>query len=604
MIRFSLLRKAILVAACLIYQHSIAQTTAPAEQKTAQIKRTATSQNVLTGTLTKNLFKTETYQAPYTVQVPYQAEETYTVEIPYEDTETYTVEVPYQVDETYTIEVPYQDTETYTENVAYTIEVPYTEWVTEYRQEYKCTDVTRYRQECRNEQKCYLVPGTGGQQCRMVEECGTNVHGQRICKTRQVCTDNPAQQRCDTHQVCSNVPYTDRDCRYENVPYQTQVTKYRSETRYRQETRTRTVTRYRNETRTRTVTKTRTETRTRTVTKYRTETRTRTVTKYRDEQRCCETKTREVFDRQIQFQVEVAIPQDAQLLAGETETLNINLVSADANTAKVDLKVVNSVYGYRIANQSATGAVIRVELALVPKFDLTNAGSDSIESLKIEWSASAQKFQVSFSDKITSAHVKNEYALVISDLASGAELEQLTVSALANGKLGALVTAVADPQAKIKATLAVKRSGIIVAGNEIRFESSATYEKRTAQASDVATISTAKSISTTLSGSGANSAIVIDDAASAFADIKTTYQIYLDLVVGGASKPLNEKTFTSDQVKAMNGAVKMSDIIGASKHLKAGNKISYTMVVKRTSTSNVLAGKTIKFEKEQAFTLQ
>ncbi|MEQ1721714.1 MAG: hypothetical protein ABL930_00970 [Pseudobdellovibrio sp.] len=583
MIRFSSLTKAILLTTCLLTQQSMAQS-APAEQKVAQIKRVATSANLLIGSLSKNLFKTETYQAPYTVQVPY------------ETTETYTVEVPYQVDETYNIEVPYQATETYTENVAYTVEIPYTEYITDYKQEYRCTDVTRYRQECRNEQRCYIVPGSGGQQCRMVEECGTNVHGQRICKTRQVCEDGAPQQRCDTQQVCHNVPYTDRDCRYEQVPYQREVTKYRTETRYRQETRTRTVTRYR------------TETRTRTVTKTRTETRTRTVTKYRDEQRCCETKTREVFDRQLQFQVEVNFPQEAQLLAGESEHLNINLISADATSATVDLSVMNSIYGYRIASQNVSGATIRVELALVPKFDLSNAGVSSIEALKIDWVNSAQAFQVSFTDIVKSAHVTTTYTLVISDLLTGATLEQTNVTALANGKFGALLTSVRDPQAKIKATISVKRAGVIVAGSEISFETSAAFEKRSVQSTDLINLADSKNVVVTLADRGINSALNIEDAANVFADVSTTYQIFLDLKIGGASKPLNEKTFTSEQVKAAGGTIKMADIIGydlvIQNSLKAGNQIAFSVIVRRTSASSVFAGKTVKTQKTGTVILQ
>lgn len=482
------LSRAILMVMCLISTQAFAQT--PAEKTSAQIKRLATSGNSITAGLSKNTFRTEEYQAPYTVQVPYQA------------TEQYTVEVPYQTEETYTVQVPYQETETYTENVPYTVSVPYTDYETDYRDEYQCRNVTRYRnecntvtryrQECHNEQRCYIVPG-GGQQCRDVEECGTNATGQRICKTRRVCDgDSGTSQRCDMQQVCNNVPYTDRECRdvpYNDqecsnvrVPYRREVTRYRDETRYRQETRTRTVTKYRNETRTRTVTKTRTET------------RTREVTKYRDEERCCVTKTRQVFDRQLTFNVEVVFPQEAQLVGNEVETLNVKLVSADANSAQVQVDIVDSIYGYKVASQTANGASIQVVLALAPKYDLTNAGISTIKGLRIDYVASAQKFQVSFVDSITSSRVQSAYALVISDLASGAQIEELAVGSLANGQLGAVVNAALDSNAKIKATLKVKRSGLLIANNEIAFETSVNFEKRSLIKDDVASLSDAKLI--------------------------------------------------------------------------------------------------------------
>lgn len=74
------------------------------------------------------------------------------------------------------------------------------------------------------------------------------------------------------------------------------------------------------------------------MTKTRTETQTRPVTKYRDEEKCCVTKTRKVFDRQLQFNVNVVFPQNAILLGTEIETLNVILVSADASTAQVQVR--------------------------------------------------------------------------------------------------------------------------------------------------------------------------------------------------------------------------------------------------------------------------
>lgn len=180
---------------------------APQEAKSQRLTRSAQSSNLLKATLSENIYRQEAYDAEYTVQVPYQAQETYTVDVPYQET------------------------------------VPYTDYEDYYEQEYSCRNVTRYREQCRNEQLCTPVAG----RCQSVEECGTNALGQRICKVRQVC--EAAGRECRDVRQCQQVPYTDQDCGYQNVRKSRPVTRYRTETRYRQETRTRTVTRYREETR-------------------------------------------------------------------------------------------------------------------------------------------------------------------------------------------------------------------------------------------------------------------------------------------------------------------------------------------------------------------
>jgi hypothetical protein len=442
MIQTNLLAKVLALTACLISVQSFSQSV-PNEKTVAEITRTATSGNFLTESLSKNIFKTETVKVPYTEQVPYTEEETYTVEVPYTDTETYVENIPYQV------------------------EVPYTDYITEYRQEHRCQNVTRYRNECRDEQRCYIVPGEPGQ-CRMVEECGVNVHGERICKTRQVCDGGSGPtQRCDTHQVCRDVPYTEQECRYENVPYQREVTRYRTETQYRQETRTRTVTR------------------------YRTETRTRTVTKYRDEQRCCRTETRQVFDRQLQFQVEVHFPADTDLSDDQVETLKIILTAASANSANIELELLDTQHDYVIARQSVSGATIRVELE--------------------------------------------------------------------------------------------------------------TSEAKFLTEQDLPSLSDSKKIGAALAGAGVQSSLQILDQTTDFVDVQTEYAIFLDLKTANGSKPLNSRTFTRKQVKALGGVIKMADVIqsqNTSKNvLVRGNTIVFSIIAKRTGSSPLLAGKSVKAQK-------
>ncbi len=585
---FSTLIKAIFTLSCVISMQTWAQS-APAEKATAQIKRIVTSANPVTVELSKNLFKTEEYQAPYMVKVPYQA------------TETYTVEVPYQEEETYTVQVPYQDTETYTENIPYEVSVPYTDYETVYRNERQCSNVIRYRQECHSEQKCYLVPGTGGgRQCRQVEECGTNVHGERICKTREVCEgqDSAPQQRCENQNVCQNVPYNDQECRDVSVPYRREVTRYRNETRYRQETRTRSVTRYRN------------ETRSRTVTRSRTETRTREVTKYREEEKCCVTKTRQVFDRQLQYNVNVVFPQDTQLTGNETETLNVKLISADANTAQVQVEVVNSIFGYKVVNQTVSGASIQIELQMIPKYDLTNAGVSTIQNLKIDYLAAAKTFQVSFADTLNSSRVQSNYAIVISDLASGVQIEELAVTTLANGQLGAVVKAALDSQAKIKATLKVTRSGILISGSQINFETSVNFEKRSLMKEDVAALSDAKLVSGVFNGAGVETTFQLIDQTPEFTDVATSYEIFLTLkTTSGGDAPLKTTVISREALKQQGMSFRIADLFKsaseAQKGMQSGRVIKFTIHAKRKGTAgSALGGKTVQASSSARFAIQ
>lgn len=253
-------------------------------------------------------------------------------------------------------------------------------------------------------------------------------------------------------------------------------------------------------------------------------------------------------------------------------------------------------------NQTITGASIQVELAIAPKFDLTNAGPTSIQNLRIDFLSASQKFQISFSDLLNSTRVQSEYSIVLSNLETGNLIEELAVSALANGKLGATTTASLHPESKLNATLKVKRSGLLVTGGALDFQVAVNFEKQSVQSSDLVSLKDSKKISVGLVGSGLNSALVINDATAEFSDVVTTYDIYLDLKTATASKPLNMKTFSREQLKAVNMTAKMSEIIGyaqvSERALKAGQTIEVTIVAKRTgSAASALAGKSVKVEK-------
>lgn len=170
-----------------------AANTAPAEKPAVSLKRTAESGLQLSESLSKNIFRQDSVQVPYTVQEPYSATETYTVTVPYEDTETY-----YE-------DVPYQDQETYTDY------------------EYRCEERIHHERVCRDKYDCHIVPGRG--------------------------PDGGPRRECTSSPECETIPRRTQECG--NVP----VLKTRWVTRYRQELRTRSVTRYREESRTRTVTK-------------------------------------------------------------------------------------------------------------------------------------------------------------------------------------------------------------------------------------------------------------------------------------------------------------------------------------------------------------
>ncbi len=287
------------------------------------------------------------------------------------------------------------------------------------------------------------MPGTPV--CREVTECGTNVHGEPICKTRTVCEDGSSSQRCEDRQVCENVPYTDQQCGYEQVsytdnecgfeqvPYQREVTGYRDETRYRYETRT------------------------------------RTVTRYREETRCCETRTRQVFEKQLQFQVSVHFPQNAVLTAGDVEKLNIVLETATTKTATVSLQSVDTIWLYKIKSQTIVGAGINIELEATAQWDATTAGPASIKNAVLNWAPTVKRFQFSFTDSVKNAKITSTYKVTVLD-DKGKKLEEQTPSADANGLVNFLFAKVKDKKSKIKAVLQVSRTGRPLVGSPLTFQ--------------------------------------------------------------------------------------------------------------------------------------
>jgi hypothetical protein len=570
------IQKAIATAAVISTLTTIAfAQNAPKETLTATLSRTSSSGKTANVRLSKNKFRTETYQANYTVSVPYQ------------DTETYNVAVPYQV------QVPYTDYETdYRQEQQCHDVTKYRnenrcEDVTNYRDEYRCEDRTKYREECHDEQKCYIIPGSGGdgEQCRDVQECGTNAQGQQICKTRKVCETAAAgepQQRCENKRSCENVPYndrqcsnvrvsytdrqcrdisvpySDRQCEIVNVPHQREVTKYRTETR------------------------------------TRTEQRTRTVTKNKTETRCCETKTREVFDQQLQFQVQISFPQNALLSANETESFEITLASFQPGSVAVVLK--NTIYSYEILSQSAAGEIITVNMGLKPKYGLSNAGESSIKSLKISYSAQLQKFVVVVDDSISDAVFANRLqttsSIEIRDLTTDQLIETQPVGILVNGKKGIAVLTNLPMDSKLKAILKVTRSGLLVQNGQIQFSKVITYEKKSVQSENITDLKNEALVKIlSQNTNGTNASVSFVDSSDDFSDVATTYKLTLfEILSNDVKKDVGSATRSKEQIIANGNQLLLADILGskAASILTSGKTFKLYAEINRISTSALL----------------
>lgn len=559
---------------------------APAEQTSAVVTRTADQGSSANVRLSKNLFRTETVQVPYVERVPYQETETYIEEVPY------TVRVPYTDYET-----DYRD-EYKCETVTRYRDEYKCENVTRYRDEYRCENVTRYRQECRNEQRCYLVPGEPGQ-CRDVEECGTNAQGQPICKVRRVCDPGSgSQQRCDNERVCENVPYTDRECRNERVPY------------YEQECRTDRVPYYDQECRTVSVPYRREVTKYRDETRYRKETRTRTVTKYRDEQRCCRPEERQVFDRQLAFQVQLSFPQQAVLVAGEVERIVVSLAGTQPGSVSIDAR--QAIFGYQVLSQSASGEVINVQLGLAPKFDLSNAGESSIQSLRAKFSLDLRKFVVTVQDTIADSSVagrlQSTATIAIQDLATGALIEEQPVAQLANGQKGIVVNAFSDSQSKFQIVLKVQRSGTLVSGGAIRFAKVQNYDRKLVSQEDMSALADAKKVSLAVANAAAAVATMsLVDTTEDFADVQTALSITVYELKGDARTTVVDNfKMSREQLKANNETIDLKQLLGAkaSQLIRAGKQFRFHITLTRTGEAGSVLAKPVQFVLKSNITIK
>lgn len=366
----------------------------PQENISQRLQRTAASEMLLKTQLSKNIYRSEAYDAEYDVQVPYQAEEQY-----YED-------VPYEEDEAYTDYEQYYDTEYRCHN-----ETRYDQVCDNQR---ICKTRTVNEQECHTEQRCENRPlpprctterqcrqVPGHQVCQEVEECGTNSQGQRICKVRKVCQPGPDEERCSdvpkcepggterqcqNENVCRNVPRQVEECGYEQVCRQ--VPRNENVCANEQVLKTRPVTRYRR------------------VTKYRQELRTRTVTRYRTETRCCETRYRDVFDHAESLPVEILFPAGSELFGNESETATVDWVSSE----KAELQIKSDIFKYQVVNEGLRGGIYRFELGLVAQYSQDELGAKSM-SVKTGWEKTQAKLVIK--DKGLRPRVKTTYQFIV-----------------------------------------------------------------------------------------------------------------------------------------------------------------------------------------------
>ncbi|MFV8259276.1 hypothetical protein ACNQKP_15825 [Bdellovibrio bacteriovorus] len=516
---------------------------APTEKTQDLLTRTSDTALTVRGELSKNVYRQEPYQDNYTEKVPYQAEETYYVD------------------------VPYQTTETYYEQVPYTERVSYTDYEEYWDSEYQCRNVTKYRQECSNERLCE----PGGRTCQPITECGTNAHGERICKTRNECTEGP--RVCRDVPSCRQVPYTDRECGYERVRKTRTVTKWRDEVRYRQEQRTRTVT------------------------KYRSEARTRTVTKYRDEVRCCVTRYRDVFDHQYTQPVAVIFPQEAALLAGEKETVQVVLRGTEA-APEVQIKVHSSIFAYEIAEVRQDGREKVFVLKTSPKWNETNAGTKSVVGLKLQFNKG--QGQILFTETVAAPRVTSVYTLEVRDQQSQAVLFEQRLQST-EAKAFAVAAPGLAREGKYTVQLHVERHGANVASGALSFDQTASYEKKELDQDEVQSLKNSAMVQLVrIDGAGAERVVIIRDQTAALEEVQSQYKLVVwKKLSNGKIEWLAEKNFTREAITLANGELGIA-LKAIPVNPATGTKLYMDLVVRRDS-AQYLGSQKVQFIVNKTF---
>ena len=533
----------------------------PNEIKTQKLVRTKDSGFSLITQLSKNTYRQEQYQVPYTVEVPYQVEETYTEKVPY------TVEVPYTDYETdYRNEYRCHDVTRYRDEYR-------CENVTRYRDEYRCENVTRYRERCENKQECYLVPGKPGE-CREVEECGTNAQGQRICKTRRVCDSNGEPQRqCQNRQVCEREPYTDRECRTERIPYTDRECKNERIPYTEQECNNVSVP-YQKP-----VTKYRTETR------YNDVTKTRTVTKYRTEDRCCRTETRTVFDKQLQFNVELRFPDNTILNDQEKDSIQVKL--KQVSPVSIEIENLNSIHNYKIANSKVTGDNVVLELALQPHLNLTNAGVQTIELTRIDVNKNTDLLDIAIKDLLQNSKVNTAIKIDLIDQSNQSLIESLTPTKT-DDLYRAQSTYKIQKNMKINVIVKVIRTGIVVENQSLQFAITKKIDRTELTDEDLQKLNDKNQIILSSETTNPAISITISDLTTISEHVQSKYILTLG-VQHSSLKNGQRVVLIKDKVLNKLGTYQINDLLSAQDiktYMKKGYNFGFQVVVDRSVKVN------------------
>lgn len=246
------------------------------------------------------------------------------------------------------------------------------------------------------------------------------------------------EERCN-REVCENVKVGE-DCRDERVCHKIP----RHEKVCREET----------------VRKTRPVEKTRWVTKYRDERRTRWVTKYRSEKRCCVTKERQVLDHSIRAQVALVFPPQATLEQGEKEAFDVTLEEV-AGRPEVRVAPKTTVYTYQPRVQAISADQYEVRMDILPTYNPGDLGEATLSDVTL--AAIGPKLRLTWIDKGVVKKVRTDYVIRILNPEDMTELAQLTApdQKQVNGVFDFnLNLAVGTP---VLVRIEVQRNGVVIA---------------------------------------------------------------------------------------------------------------------------------------------
>ena len=327
------------------------------------------------------------------------------------------------------------------------------------------------------------------------------------------------------------------------------------------------------------------------MTKYRTETRynevtkTRTVTKYRTEDRCCKTETRTVFDKQLQFNVELRFPENSVLNEQEKDSIQVKL--KQVNPVSLDIENLNSVHHYKIGNTKVTGSNVVIDLSLQPHLNLTNAGAQSIEFTKVDVNKNTELLEISLKDLILNTKVNTSVQIDLIDQTNQSLIESLTPTK-ANGLYKAQSTYKMQKNMKINVVIKVIRTGIVVENQSIQFDVIKKIDRTELTEEDIIKLKDKNLIvlsSETLSDS-VN--ITINDLTLASEHVQSNYTLTLG-VQHASLKKGQRVVLIKDKVLSRIGTYQITDLLSAQDikaYMKKGYNFGFQVVVERSVKVN------------------